>query len=711
MLPSFAFADSFLSRVQSLPNELKKLVLRKTAEFAATPEAPGFNAEALSGIARQNGWHSARVDRDIRLIWARVEGTVIFAWVDRHDDAYVWADRNRLRVNARTGSAQRYVAPETVVTPTYSPAEQLDAESTSPATGLPAQPPPFAQEDEDYLLGLGVPEEWVEKVRALPNASFLDGLIGLLPDEAWENLVDLASGQRPAVSELASASELADPLQHPDSKRRFMLLADDAALDQVLASDWDAWQVFLHPSQRAGVETRHRGPSLVSGAAGTGKSVVAVHRAAFLARRDASARILLTSYSKTLSVRLAQQLDRLLRGNAAARSRIEVAHLDRRLMDFARLHIGPVNIAGRTHVQPLLDRAAREVGLQMKDPGFLWAEWETVIDAWGIDSEAAYLRAQREGRGLALLPSARSRVWPVFAATMSGLARQKLMTWASVARAVRAVLESRTDRPYSHVVADEGQDLSPAQLLFLRSLVAPGDDDITLSADVGQRIYRRPFSWLAAGIDLRGRASRLRVSYRSTQQILSLADSVVLSANYEGQEDLARDAVAVRAGPKPALVPCKSSADEVEIVARWVRACIDDGIPPAQIAIFARTSILIDRVGAKAVRLAGMKWAELKDDREPDGHAIMLGTIHAAKGLEFRAVAVLGCARDMIPLPSVLKATASSRDAALAEASERQLLYVALTRARDVLLVTWTGDVSSYLEGEWLAEATAPMVS
>jgi hypothetical protein len=711
VLPSFAFADSFLGRVQSLPNEVKKLVLRKTAEFAATPESPGFNAEVLSGVARQNGWHSARVDRDLRLIWTRVEGTIVFAWVDRHDDAYAWADRNRLRVNPRTGSAQRYVAPEAVVAPPRRIEAATSSAEAEGSTHRPTQAPPFSGEDDEYLLCLGVPEEWVGQVKALADVADLDGLIGLLPDEAWERLVDLANGRRPAPDPNANVSAVADPLKHPDSKRHFMLLSDDAALDQVLAGDWDAWQVFLHPSQRAAVETRHRGPSLVSGAAGTGKSVVAVHRAAFLARNHPEARILLTSYSKTLSVRLAQQLDRLLRGDADVRDRIEVSHLDRRLMDFARLRLGPVNIAGRAHIQPLLDRAAREAKLELKDPGFLWAEWETVIDAWGIESEDSYLRAQREGRGLALPPSARSRVWPVFSTTIASLARRKLRTWASVARAVGALLQSRSDRPYSHIVADEAQDLSPAQLFFLRSLVAPGDNDITLAADIGQRIYRRPFSWLAAGIDVRGRASRLRVSYRSTRQILSLADSVVLPPASGGQEDLSRDAVAVRAGPKPSLVQCASVAEEAEIVGNWIRACLEDEIPAAQIAIFARTSTMVERIGAKAARLAGATWAELKDEREPEGSAVMVGTIHAAKGLEFRAVAVVGCGRDLIPLPSVLTATASARDVALAEASKRQLLYVALTRARDLLLVTWTGEPSNYLEQEWLADLTAPPAS
>jgi superfamily I DNA/RNA helicase len=286
-----------------------------------------------------------------------------------------------------------------------------------------------------------------------------------------------------------------------------------------------------------------------------------------------------------------------------------------------------------------------------------------------------------------------------------------MRTWSSVARAVGELLQSRSDRPYSHIVADEAQDLSPAQLLFLRSLVAPGDDDITLGADIGQRIYRRPFSWLAAGIDVRGRACRLRVSYRSTQQILRLADRVVLPPVAEGQEDLLRDAVAVRAGPKPRLVPCASVTEEAEAAGKWIRACLDDGIPAAQIAIFARTSTMVERVGAKAARLAGTKWAELKDEREPEGDTIMLGTIHAAKGLEFRAVAIIGCGHNQIPLPSVLTATTSARDVALAEASERQLLYVALTRARDLLLVTWTGEPSSYLEQEWLSDSTSPRAS
>jgi superfamily I DNA/RNA helicase len=354
----------------------------------------------------------------------------------------------------------------------------------------------------------------------------------------------------------------------------------------------------------------------------------------------------------------------------------------------------------------MLERAAKAHAVREFDGAFLWAEWDGVVDYWGIGSEEAYRHASREGRGTALSPQARSKLWPVFADVRAEMARQRVHTWSSLAYALASHLDSRGERPFTHVVADEAQDFGPCQLRLIRALASEARNDLTFAGDLGQQIYRRPFSWISMGIDIRGRSSRLRISYRTTDQIRTLADGVAAAAGDKNAEE-ARDALSVRAGPAPRLVEASSGAEEAAVIGRWMAACIRDGVRPEQIAIFARTTKTLERVAAKAAKIAGVPFVELKDADGPTAGAVSLGTMHRAKGLEYRAVAVIGCSAGMVPLAKALEEAPDEAERDLVMKQERHLLYVALTRARDYLLVTWSGQRSPFLEAAGEASLAA----
>lgn len=489
----------------------------------------------------------------------------------------------------------------------------------------------------------------------------------------------------------------ADPFEHPDSRRRFVRVESERDVTRLFSDRWRRWQIFLHPSQRAAVEADHAGPALVSGGAGTGKSVVAVHRAVWLARRSVNARILLTTFSRSLAKRLSKLVDQLLAGDQV-RKRIEVTNLDRKLAQIARHHLGGFSIVGEDELAERLRQSAERHGFDRQKSAFIEAEWERVVDFWGIGTEEAYVEASREGRAVSLSAPARRRLWPLFAQVRDELRERGLDTWAGLATKVATELASSGWRPFGHVIVDEAQDLGPQQLRAVRRLVAPGRNDILLLGDWGQQIYKPRFSWLSVGIDVRGRSTTLKVCYRTTWPILRLADRIWF-ANGPKEPEHARDGIAVSGGPVPNVKGTRTVSEQIDVVVKWLDYCRRINIGPDQIGIVARTKSVLGQIAEPAALRAGLASTFDVDHHEaPDAGKVSLLTMHGAKGMEFRAVAVVGCSRECVPLPSVLRQAEGARETDDALRRERNLLYVSLTRARELLLITWSGEPSSFLE-------------
>ncbi|MCX6916648.1 MAG: UvrD-helicase domain-containing protein, partial [Verrucomicrobia bacterium] len=313
----FRIADTFTDSLARLTGDEQKSVKTTAFDLQVNPAGPGLSLHKLEKAKDKNFW-SVRVSSDIRLIVHKTEGSLLLCYVNHHDKAYDWAERRKLETHPKTGAAQLVEVRETVkevVVPVYVQAEM----------SAPPKPRLFAETPEDELLGYGVPAEWLNDVRQATEDSLLL-LSDRLPAEAAEALLEVATGGTPRV--LQPATPVTNPFNHPDAQRRFRVVTNVEDLQRALDFPWEKWTVFLHPEQRQWVERDYAGPARVSGSAGTGKTIVALHRAAHLARTHPEARVLLTTFSDTLANALHTKLKRLVGSEPRLAERIDVHSLN-----------------------------------------------------------------------------------------------------------------------------------------------------------------------------------------------------------------------------------------------------------------------------------------------------------------------------------------------------------------------------------------------
>jgi superfamily I DNA/RNA helicase len=684
----FRIADTFTDSLGRLTGDEQKAAKMAAFDLQLNPAHPGLSFHKLDKTKDKNFW-SIRVTSDIRLIVHRNETSLLLCYVGHHDDAYHWAERRRMETHPKTGAAQLVEIRERVqeiTIPKYVEEERVRPKRKA----LP-------NISEGTLLSYGVPEEWLPEVLNASEDDLLE-IAGHLPAEAAEALLNLATGIRPPVP--APAVPGANPFEHPDAMRRFRVMNNTEELALALDYPWERWAVFLHPEQRKLVEKNFNGPARVSGTAGTGKTIVAIHRAAHLARTHRDARVLLTTFSVPLANALHTKLRLLLTSEPRLGERIEVYSMDaigRRLYE---LNIGKLKIATKAQIAELLRKASKDAGEHKFSLRFLTTEWEQVVDGWQLDSWEEYRDVNRLGRKTRLREEQRKLLWTIFEAVRAGLREQGLITTAGMFNVLaRHYAKGGATPPFDFAVVDEAQDISIAQMRFLASMAGARPNGLFFAGDLGQRIFQQPFSWKAAGAEVRGRATTLKINYRTSHQIRSQADRLLdpQIADVDGNEESRKDAVSLFNGPKPDIKTYISHEKESEGVADWLRQISGAGLHPHEVALFVRSTEQIDRA-TKAAELAGLKCRVLDEHLEIAPGILPICTMHLAKGLEFRAVGVMACDDEVIPLQERIEAVADESDLEDVYSTERHLLYVACTRARDQLLVTSTEPASEFLE-------------
>jgi len=683
----FFIADTFTDSLARLTADEQKGAKTTAFDLQANPKQPGLQFHKLERAKDPRFW-SVRGSLDLRLIVHKDGDDIVACYVGHHDDAYAWAERRRLEVHPTTGAAQIVEIRETVreiVVPKY-------VEETRPA---PQSPKLFSRLSDDELLAFGVPAEWLGDVREATEITILD-LCDHLPGEAAEALLEIATGNVPKpVAPLAPA---ADPFQHPDAQRRFRIMRNADELERALDAPWDKWTVFLHPAQRALVERSFAGPARVSGSAGTGKTIVALHRAVFLARRNPETRVLLTTFSDTLANALRVKLRRLISNEPRLAERIDVAALDaigRRLYE---RNVGPVHISTYEQIRATLQEAAAACGTRFS-PAFLFAEWEQVVDAWQLDSWEAYRDVLRLGRKTRLSEPQRRELWAIFERVRSALAECALLTGPALFQRLSEVLSGSPRPPYDAVVVDEAQDIAITQLRFLSALAGGRENTLFFAGDLGQRIFQQPFSWKALGIDVRGRSSTLKINYRTSHQIRNIADRLLDSeiADVDGNSERRDGTISLFNGPPPDIRTFEKESDESASVIAWLSDRLGDGLAPHEISLIVRSEAQLDRALLVAEG-ANLAFKVLDESVETTSGYASICMMHLAKGLEFRAVAVMACDDEVIPLQERIETVGDEADLEEVYASERHLLYVACTRARDHLLITGVDPTSEFLE-------------
>lgn len=690
----FRIADTFTDSLARLTGEEQKAVKTTAFDLQMDPANPGMQFHKLDKAKDKNFW-SVRVSGDLRLIVHRSAASLLLCYVDHHDAAYRWAERRKLETHPQTGAAQLVEIRETVkevVVPVY-------VQMELPTTAKPAEAkrPLFAGVAEESLLGYGVPAEWLDDVRHVADEDTLLALVDHLPAEASEALLDLATGGKPRVAQPVATG---DPFDHPDAQRRFRVVANVEELQRALEFPWEKWTVFLHPEQRQWVEHDYNGPARVSGSAGTGKTIVALHRAACLARRNPDARVLLTTFSDTLANVLRTKLKRLLCGEPRLAERIDVHSLDALGLRLHKTQFGKAaKIVSRDALRGLMEEASKAVGSHRFSLHFLMTEWEQVVDAWQLGSWDAYRDVVRLGRKTRLPEAQRAVLWSIFDRVRDGLKERKLVTHAELFTRLADVLAKGRKSGFDFAVVDEAQDLSVAHMRFFAALGGNRPNGLFFAGDLGQRIFQQPFSWKALGVDIRGRSRTLRVNYRTSHQIRTQADRLLGPevTDVDGNRECRSDTVSVFNGPPPTLLTFGNEGEESEAVGRWMAERAGAGVLPHEFGVFVRSEAQLDRARA-AVEAAGLAFKILDEHVETSSGHVSVSTMHLAKGLEFRAVAVMACDDEVIPLQERIETVGDDADLQEVYDTERQLLYVACTRARDHLLVTSVAPASEFLD-------------
>jgi len=673
------YAASFQQSLERLTLAEQKQVKITTVDLMFDPSGNGLQ---LHRVQKTDGFWTARVSQDIRIVLYKAGDETLLCWVDHHDAAYRWAERRTLVPHERTGAMQ-------FVEVTERTEERLVYTEKVEAAPVPVKRP-FAALTDDQLLDVGVPRAWLDPVRQADEAT-VDGLFDSLPGEAAEALLDFATGGRLEDHIAVRIAPGADPFTHPDAQRRFRVVDNLDELRAALDQPFERWAVFLHPAQRALVEREWAGPVRVSGSAGTGKTIVALHRAAYLARTQPDARVLLTTFSKPLAAALSRKRDVLTEAEPTLRERIAVRALDQAALDLYTAAFGQPSRATPAQVRAAIVDAGKAGLGGGHAAAFLFEEWDELVDAWNVTDAESYATLPRIGRRTRLGAQQREAAWSVFAFVRQRLADKKLVTWAMIYARLTGWLADGGRLPFTHVVVDEAQDLSVAQIRFLAAVVAGRGDALFLAGDIGQRIFHLPFSWAKLGLDIRGRSHALRVNYRTSHQIRTAADRLLPASitDLDGVEEGRRGTVSVFDGPPPELALATNEADERTQVAAFLTRCRDAGIAAIEIGVLVRGQGQLARARA-AVTAAGF------DARAEDG--VTIAAMHDAKGLEFRAVAVMACDEDVLPDPLRLAGIGDTADLEAAYDTERHLLYVACTRARDRLMISGIAPGSEFLD-------------
>ncbi len=685
---NFLISDTFTDSLSRLTNMEQKAVKAAVFDLQVNPANPGLRLHKL-GSVRDRNFSSVRVTRDIRIIVHRDAGSLMACYVDHHDKAYQWASRRKLETHPTTGAAQFVEVRETV--------EQIvKREVVGQTAPAPESPPLFADVPDEELLAFGVPNDWIREIREVKNEDEALDVAGHLPEEASEALLKIATGDKPPIPARVSAD--IDPFEHPDAKRRFRVMANKDELERALDYPWEKWTIFLHPEQRHIVEKNFSGPARVSGSAGTGKTIVAIHRAVYLARNHPEARVLLTTFSETLANSLRIKLRRLISNEPLLAERLEVHAIDEIGKRLYEANFGKAHIVGPDELAAVIAEAGEREPAHGFTQRFLLGEWKEVVDAWQLRTWEDYRDIKRLGRKTRLPERHRAVLWSVFEDVRRELRERQLITQAEIFGGLTESLGKRRNPPFDFAVVDEAQDVGVPQLKFLAALGGDRPNSLFFAGDLGQRIFQTPFSWKSLGVEVRGRSQTLRINYRTSHQIRMQADRLLGSevADVDGNVEDRTGTVSVFNGPGPEIRVLESNAEESDLVGAWLTDRLEEGISPNEIGVFVRSTSQLERA-TDAVRQSGTEYKVLDELIESSPGKVSISTMHLAKGLEFRAVAVMACDDEVIPLQDRIENVADDADLEEVYNTERHLLYVACTRARDRLLVTGADPVSEFL--------------
>lgn len=691
--PKVALAQDFLLQLARLPVSVHSKVMKWAIQFQADPTSSGINYENING-AKDPNLKSVRLDKDWRgIVFKPSKGDVyVLLYVDHHDDAYRWAENRKLTINPVTGAMQM-VTLEHVV---EQEAEAGAPEQPVPDYAAPPQPvepvpaPLFGEFSDTELMSLGVPEELLSAVRKIGSEEALDALQSRLPAEAYEGLFLVAAGdsvnqvlqaRETRVDQAIDISDFAAALATAESQSRFVVVDDDEAMLAIMNAPLAQWRVFLHPTQNKLARGDRSGPVRVLGGAGTGKTVLAMHRAKWLAENRAlgGKKVLFTTFTRNLALDIEENLKTLC--SADAMSRIEVKNLDAWVGGFMRARKLEHRIVYDRKQDGALQAwqsalATKDATLDVPD-SFYSDELEQVVLAQGLTTLDQYRTARRIGRGVILSRAKRDAVWPVFEEYRGQLASRKLKEVDDAYREIAEMIatEQGPELGYAAIVIDETQDFGPQALKLLRAMIAHGPNDLFFVGDGHQRIYSRNRAAMSrCGIDIRGRSRKLYLNYRTTDEIRRQAVALLEGCEIDDLDDGHDESKRYKSlshGPAPEVRKTsgleEASEATIGFIQQWRSAQAENESLSFCVVSYSEKSR--DALGQQ-LQAAGIASVPItaQSNHADARNVVHLATMHRAKGLEFDCVIVVAPESYLGPAEET--------------AGQRRLLYVALTRAK-----------------------------
>ncbi|SLM31712.1 Superfamily I DNA and RNA helicase [Desulfamplus magnetovallimortis] len=698
-----------LKYFNKIPANVQKRVAEFIDIFQKDPTDSSLHLHSLKESMADHKVRGANLPSGYRAIIIAPDKGEIFLLVhiDSHDKAYEWAKNKRFEVHPKTGVFQLFD-----VTEMESMAKNRTATPSKTASSpkTPTLSKTGAIDENSYFLSslshedlfmAGVPKPLIPAVLAIDSDDAFDALIDYLPNDCKDVLTGIACGMSvdEALNEMLGLSRIKEEddvrpeetgdFSNIDHSASFDLVLIDGEehLKEILEGSLDEWRIFLHPYQKKMVRWQTKGPMNINGAAGTGKTVVMLHRAVHLANQleDPNDKILITTFTTNLSITLS---DYIYRMDKEAAKKIEVTNLHA-LARTICLHSGwKGKIGAKSDYDAIWQEIQRsltgEIPVQMEE---IIDEYWLVVDVNGIYCEDDYLSAVRTGRPR-FSRKQKKAIWPVLKKFQTEMKKRNLLTFEGVVHQARLAVEQGNFRSYRHVLVDEVQDFSLEALRLIRS-IAPVDkglsDPLCTVGDGHQRIYRSKIPMSRAGIEIRGRSRRLKINYRTSEQIRRYSHGVLQGMEIDdlngGSISITGDR-SVFKGPEPFVEQCNNINDECETIISWVQILINEqGLKDHEICITPYKEQIVTSLTEAGFKIFRLKPREIDPGANEPG--IRMGTMQRIKGLEFRAIC-LACGDINDPMNHMDKASPLQK-------CER---YVAISRAREYLLVVLSNNLN-----------------
>jgi len=680
-------------QVDTLPSAIRKKVYDFISKFQENSKSASIHLEPIKTFKDQT-LRSARIDQTYRAI-VKVSShgdDFHFLWVDHHDKAYEWAQKKVVDYNKITNSWQVFTAAENITL-------EDDPKDIKKNQVL------FTDYSKSELMNIGVPEILMPAIYALKDLDDLDQLAPHLPEGLFENLFYLHDGGSidGVISEIREASQVNYPNSNQSlmDKRTFLEIPNDETLLEALSGDMLRWKHYLHESQALIVHKDYNGSFKLSGGAGTGKTVAALHRLKVLSKKDnLKGKVLFTTYTKALT----SNLHSLAEAIDVKMSNVIIQNIDNIALDLGRKS----NII-KQEIKFISPLEARVIWQEIINEDFihynidfLEKELSEVILLNNVKTLTEYLRVQRTGRGKALGRIERKEVWRIIDLFNNKISQNGLLLREELFNLVSEHYFKNEQKPFAHIIVDELQDLSNVELRFIRSIVPKGENDIFMVGDPMQAIYHRNLNFTKAGIQIRGiRSKRLRINYRTTEEIRKLAISVVSNQDYDdfnGEMESKDGYISLMHGAKPTYEIFKNSEQELDFVISSIQNAIHKGYNLTDIVIASKRKKDL-KLFLNSFHKLQLPYYEIHGEiKNLSLPGIRLSTFHSLKGLEFKLVYLINVDNKTLPFRPMDYNDWDENEKLINDKNESSLMYVAISRAVEQVTITGIGSPSHLLK-------------